>query len=165
MIKARPATPGQYRCSWVVGWQDYRLPGLQARTDRPGNHHGRHACLRPSQPTEPVARSLLPSTTGKSSRLVNRRRTGSAFYLVPQAMLHTPAGIYFSLAAALRIAVARFACLVRDMFAACPESEDSRRDPLEEWHSRPKILRIKVWKRVKTAADLRGYIFCSPDRR
>jgi hypothetical protein len=65
-------------------------------------------------------------------------------YLVPQAMPHTPAGIYFSLAATLRIAVARFACLVRDMFAACPESEDSRRDPLEEWHSRLKILRIKV---------------------
>jgi hypothetical protein len=43
------------------------------------------------------------------------------------------AGIYFSLAAALRIAVARFACLVRDMFAACPESGDSRRDPLEQW--------------------------------
>jgi hypothetical protein len=42
------------------------------------------------------------------------------------------------------------------MFAACPESEDWRRDPLEEWP--PKNTKNKSWKRVKTAADLRGYL-------
>jgi hypothetical protein len=46
------------------------------------------------------------------------------------------------------------------LFAAS-EPEDSRRDPLEEWQSRPKILRRKVGS-VKKLRPISEDIFCIP---
>jgi len=143
-MKARPATPGQCRCR--VGSPDGKTIAYQGckrgLTDLETTMEDTHVWTIAADGTGSKEFAAIDNRQGPPVWSTDGPRAARSTSFHKQCRIRPRASTFHSRRRSE--AVARFACLVRDLFAACPESEDSRRDPLEEWHSRPKILRIKV---------------------